>query len=265
MHDLVTVNQMVVMVRFRLNANRSALAYQEQLAELVRARLELKRISGIDLVIGEQPLREHINDMQTYVELLGKECATGYLRVARQQRLDELWLIEQMKAVNNGRRTPVLPSRLAEPAESWCLLMDRKQYPRLGALLDSEAFEIDAFRINYKLAKRRIATHAGFGDRSTRPWTYLARKLVRRTKDFLERHAGGLTDDVKDGVTGAVRDVEEACGYNDRRRIEEATVGLCKATAVAIRAVYPLPQRNGAGSEDGAQAAAGREGHPASS
>jgi hypothetical protein len=265
LHDLVAANQMVVMVRLRLNANRSALAYHEQLAELVCARLELKRISGIDIVIADERLRDHVNEMQTYVEGLGKECAAGYLPVARQQRLDELWLTERMKAVCGSSGAPELPDELACPTKAWKLLTDKSQFPRLAALLDPEAFEVDAFRINYKLAKRRLQIHAGFGDRSTKAWIYLARKLVRRTKVFLERPRDGLTDDVRQRVTEAVREVEEACGDKARRRIEEVTIGLCKTTVAAIRAVYPLPQRDGPVSEDGARVAVAREGHPATS
>src|SRR6266852_984856 len=98
--DLVAASQTVLVARLRLRAQQSALTYQEQLAELSRVRVELRGIEATGLVIGEKSLQEDISKMRRYLEALGSEYEAGYLRVARQQRLDELWLAERMKAAN---------------------------------------------------------------------------------------------------------------------------------------------------------------------
>lgn len=154
LRDLGAVNQTVGMVRFRLKSNQSAQSYQEQLPELVRARLEIRRIYAIDIVRADECLSKYIEPMKKYLDDLGEECVTGHLRVARQQRLDELWLTERMKdAASGGPVAPKLPCELECPTEAWQLLTNQSQFPRLVALLDDCAFKIDAFRTNYKLAR----------------------------------------------------------------------------------------------------------------
>jgi hypothetical protein len=95
---------------------------------------------------------------------LGDECQRGYLRVSRQQRLDEMWLTNKMTAASGGGDAPLLPDdELAEPTQAWAMLMDKAQFPRFAALLDRHAYRIDAFRINYKFAKRLLEIRSGFG------------------------------------------------------------------------------------------------------
>ena len=211
---LSAAHHTVGMVRLYLAAEQSVLTYQAQLAEFVCARLELQRISRIDIVMADPPLCEHIEEMRRYLEALGSECQDGYLRVARQQRLDEVWLtcqMDQMKAVNDGADAPVLPARLAEPTKAWSMLMDKALFPRLAALLDDQAFQIDAFRINYKLAKRLLEIKTGFGNRSMDAWTFLAPKLPGRARNFIARHEHDLDAAVRDRVEEAASKVESLC------------------------------------------------------
>ncbi len=225
LNDLVAANQTVGLARVRLDANQSAKTYQEQLAELMRARVELRRLCAIGMVIGDPPLRAHIEAMRDYLDALGREYEIGYLRVSRQQRLDELWLEDQLKAANVrpgqfsdrlpgrllliGRRcrahrlragargelqggpggipgvavldgAPVLPDRLTGP-------QDPEEFPRLGALLDGDAFRIDTFRTNYKRAKARLEEHAGFGSRSIDDAVESAGRFSNNAKKFVTR------------------------------------------------------------------------------
>ncbi len=69
----------------------------------------------------------------------------------------------KMKAANQGADAPELPGWLAEPTTAWRMLTDASRFPRLGALLDDQAFPIDTFRTNCKLAKECLEMQAGFG------------------------------------------------------------------------------------------------------
>jgi hypothetical protein len=70
LNDLVAANQTVVLGRFRLEAHRSALTYQEQLAEFMGARVELRRICAIGIVIGDEQLLGQISAMRKYLDNL---------------------------------------------------------------------------------------------------------------------------------------------------------------------------------------------------
>jgi hypothetical protein len=255
--DLGAVNHTVGMVRLYLAAERSVLTYQAQLVQIVRARLELQRISSVQIVMADTPLREHIDGMSGYLEALGGECEKGYLRVTRQQRLDEVWLtyqMDQMKAASDGADAPVLPDGLAEPTKAWDMLMDKARFPRFAALLDPYAFEIDTFRIHYRLAERLLEINTGFGDRSTDAWAFLAPKLAERATNFIVRHKDDLPAKDRERFEEAVSRVEVARKSGSAGEIEEATVALCKANWEAISCVFRSSQRNGAA---GGAAAAG--------
>jgi len=87
LNDLVGANQKVILARVRLQAHQSAKTYQEQLAEVMAARVEMRRISALDIVNRDDTLSGQITAMREYLDALGREYAAGYLRVARQQRL----------------------------------------------------------------------------------------------------------------------------------------------------------------------------------
>jgi hypothetical protein len=142
LHDLVGANHRVEMARVRLAAHRSGKTYQEQLAEVMDARVDLLRICAMHIVVEDPRLLKHPEAMREYLDAMGGEYQTGYQCVARQQRLDELWLIDQMEGASVP---PSLPELLAEPTKAWRQLEDPARFPRLAALLD-DAFLIDRFR-----------------------------------------------------------------------------------------------------------------------
>jgi hypothetical protein len=262
--DLVAANDTIMLARFRLKAQRSALMYEEQLAEFMRARVELRGIEATGLVIGDQSLREDISAMRNYLDALGSEYETGYLRVSRQQRLDELWLTDRMKAASGGAHVPKLPPPLAKPTGAWGLLTDPKQFPQLARLLD-DVFHVDTFRTAYKRAKGCLEIHAGFrGHRSTDASIDSARKLSKRANEFATGRAD-LPDEATTRIVAEVRNVEDACRARDRRAIERAMVDLAEAVADVISALYVVPERSAAAAEDGPAAARKIEGHPATS
>lgn len=278
LNDLVAANQRVILARVRLQAHRSAKTYQEQLAEVMGARVEVRRIGALDIVNRDRSLSDQITAMREYLDELGQEYAAEYLRVARQQRLDEVWLTAQMNAANNGGGAPKLPDDLAEPARAWLLLTDASRFPRLAALLDEGAFPIDTFRTNYKLAKERLEMHAGFGDPPMESRIYRAKKLAKRARKFADGHEERLGD-LKGRVTRSADEVDKACHTedpdsgetreatkaeaSDPGEIQRATVELGALTADAVELVYPKRERDGAASDEIPAATADIEAHPA--
>jgi hypothetical protein len=128
LNNLVAANQKLILARVRLQAHRSAKTYQEQLAEVMAARVEVRRIGALDTVNRDRSLSDQITAMRQYLDDLGQEYAAGYLDVARQQRLDEVWLTSQMNAANGGGggSAPELPDRLAGPTrDPWSLASGR--------------------------------------------------------------------------------------------------------------------------------------------
>jgi len=240
LNDLVAANQKVVLARVRLQAHRSARTYQEQLAEVMSARVEVRRIGAIDIVNRDGSLPERITAMREYLDALGQEYAAGYLRAARQQRLDEAWLTDQMKAANDGKGPPELPEWLAEPTTAWLMLTDPSKFPRLGALMDDDAFPIDTFRTNYKLAKERLEMHAGFGDPPVESRVYRAGRLAPRATTFANLHVKRLGH-LMGPAEASARQVEEACRCRDPAEIQNATVELSRLTAQAVARVYTGP------------------------
>jgi hypothetical protein len=286
LNDLVAANQKVILARVRLQAHRSAKTYQEQLAEVMRARVEARRIGALDIVNRDRSLSDQITKMREYLDELGQEYAAEYLRVARQQRLDEVWLTAQMNAANDGGSAPRLPDPLAGPTRAWLMLTDASRFPRLAALLDEGAFPIDTFRTNYKLAKECLEMHAGFGDPPIESRIYRAKKLAKRAREFADGHEERLGD-LKGRVTRSADEVDKACKTEDPDscetrettkadapdpseiraadpgEIQRATVKLSALTADAVELVYPKRERDGAAADGPPAATAEIEAHPA--
>jgi hypothetical protein len=155
--------------------------------------------------------------------------------VARQQRLDELWLTDRMQAAEkDASAAPLLPGPLAEPTEAWRQLQDPARFPRLAALLDEPVFKIDTFLTRYKMAKNVLEKRAGFRDRSPDRSADAAKKLSERTKKFLERLPGKDTADLQK----LADDLDVARDPPDLLKIDEATFALNHATSTAILAFY---------------------------
>jgi hypothetical protein len=218
------------------------------------ARVEVRRIGALDIVNRDRSLSDQITARREYLDELGQEYGAEYLRVARQQRLDEVWLTEQMNAANDGAGAPKLPDELAEPTRAWLLLTDGSRFPRLAALLDEEAFPIDTFRTNYKLAKECLEMHAGFGDPPMESRIYRGEKLAKRAREFAEGHEERLGD-LMGRVTRSADEVDKACQTKDPDsgetreptkadapdpgEIRRTTVQLSVLTAKAVEVVYP--------------------------
>ena len=183
------------------------------------------------------------------------EYEAGYLRVARQQRLDEAWLDQRIKEASAATGAPELPQLLAEPTVAWMLLTDATRFPRLGALLDDDAFRIDIFRIRYKFAKDSLEVHAGFGHPSSESLAYRAQKLATRAAEFADLHAARLGD-LKELIDKMVQRVDDA---GDRDAIQKAAVELSDLTARAVSLVYPMAKRDGAGGDAPAVLTAGTD------
>jgi hypothetical protein len=71
LNDLVAVNQKVILARVRLQAHQSAKTYQEQLAEVMGARVEVRRIGAIDIVNKDALLSGQVTAMRVYLDALG--------------------------------------------------------------------------------------------------------------------------------------------------------------------------------------------------
>ena len=198
--------------------------------------------------------------MRDYLDELGREYAAGYLDAARQQRLDEIWLDEKMKAANEGIGAPKLPWRLAQPTTAWLMLTDTSKFPRLGALLDDEAFPIDTFRTNYKLAKECLEMNAGFGNPSTESRKYRARKLARRARNFASRHAG-LLGELSERVENSACRLERANDAGDQAAIQQATLDMGELTAEAVSRVYREPKADSATTDSSPAATPDIEAH----
>jgi hypothetical protein len=268
LNDLVAANQKLILARVRLQAHQSAKTYQEQLAEVMAARVEVRRIGALDIVNRDRSLSDQITRMREYLDGLGQEYAAGYLNVARQQRLDEVWLTSQMNAANVGDDAPKLPDRLSCAARAWLLLKDASQFPRLAALLDEDAFPIDTFRTNYKLAKERLEMHAGFGDPPIESRAYRAGKLAKRATDFANVHAKPLAlDDLGRKITDLARQLGQACeALNpDPGPIRKMTVDLGNLTGAAVARVYPAPRAKGTATDKSESATSEAEAHPSAS
>jgi hypothetical protein len=253
LNDLVAANQKLALARVRLQAHRSARTYQDQLAEVMAARVEMRRIGAIDIVNRDPSLTGWITAMKEYLDALGHEFAAGYLHAARQQRLDEVWLDEKMKAANQGSDAPELPGWLAEPTTAWRMLTDASRFPRLGTLLDDDAFPIDTFRTNYKLAKERLEMHAGFGKPSAESRKTRARKLAIRAGKFTGLHAEVLGE-LSRQVDDSVRRLEVAHEAGDSGAIQKETVTLGELTAEAVARIYREPKADSTATDSSAAA-----------
>lgn len=259
--DLVAVNQTVTLARLRLLAHRTAKTYQEQSSELMQARVVLRRLRAMGIVNHDPPLHEHITAMTRYLDALGAEYEAGYLRVARQQRLDELWLDGELKQANEGAtaRAPRLPAPLEEPTEAWRLLTDADRFPRLTALLDEDAWPIDTFRRRYKVAKWRLEANAGIRPRAAGTPIDAGLKVSGQTKTYLDRHQQRLPGEHTTRIRSLLAALDTACQNDDPRAVEQAVDDVDRAASKAIRVMFPEARRDARAGGDPPVAGKGTE------
>jgi hypothetical protein len=113
LRDVVEVDQTMAVARQLIAAHKTAKTYSEQYANIVAARLTLRRVWLDPLVANDKiregeakPIRDHLDRMKEYVDKLGEEYEEFYLPVARQQRIDEEYLKHRTEDLASRRGAP---------------------------------------------------------------------------------------------------------------------------------------------------------------
>lgn len=173
LRDVVEVDQTLDVARQLIAAHKTARTYSEQYANIVHTRLTLRRVWVDPLVANDKSgaIRSHLDRMKRYVEDLGEEYETSYLRVARQQRIDEEYLKRRVgdlasrreASQNNpdqqGSGTEVDPVYL--PTLAWEMLQESRQFPLLVAFLDDRDYERCKFKKGFKDVRPILEKRAG--------------------------------------------------------------------------------------------------------
>jgi hypothetical protein len=177
LQDLVAASHTLLVARLLLRANKTASTYRDQFAEIVRARAVLRGIMARRDVFDYPDLREQLRVMRSYLDNLGKEYEKNYLRVARQQLIDEERLKQLVKEAVTGQTAEEPFGEAHERLSAWRMLEDAEQFPLLTAFLGDKLFE-SQFRYNYNEAKRLLEDRAG----------------IRRPRSTSEQHAADDID-----------------------------------------------------------------------
>ena len=200
LRDVVQVDQTLEVARQLIAAHKTARTYNEQYAKIIDTRLILRRVWLDPLVANDQrregdvTIRSHLDRMKNYVEKLGEEYEKSYLRVARQQRIDEEYLKRRVGDLASCREAPEnsprrqsgatevggavpltdLGDRLAYrqrkpdrsdpvylPTLAWKMLQKRNQFPRLVEFLDDCEYERCDFVKGFTGVKQMLEKRAG--------------------------------------------------------------------------------------------------------
>lgn len=181
--DVVGVDHTVETARKLINAHRTALTYNREHTNLIAAQLTLRQAWFDPLVANDREvdaaghkIADYLQQMTEYLAALTDEYEAEYLRVARQQLVDEAWL----KATAGGAAVPATQSSEADPRENegpripdafytgtktWQML---KQLPSLSAFLDKSTFEHGSFITSYVAVKPLLEAHADIQTREER-------------------------------------------------------------------------------------------------
>ena len=126
--NVVGVDHLVETARKLMNAHKTALTYNREHTHLIAAQLTLRQVLFDPLVANDQTvdsaghkIADYLEQMTEYLAALTDEYEAEYLRVARQQLLDEAWL----KATVSGTATPPTKSSAAAPRQRLSFI-DRK-------------------------------------------------------------------------------------------------------------------------------------------
>ena len=137
LNDVVEVDQMIAVARQLIAAHKTAKTYSEQYAHLVRARLTLRRVWFDPLVANDvrdrteaQSIQDCLDLMKSYLDNLGEEYEKYYLRVARQQRIDEGYLNRRVSEAAGPsptqgadyQRELDFADPIYQPTEAWRML-----------------------------------------------------------------------------------------------------------------------------------------------
>jgi hypothetical protein len=161
LHQLIGAHDEVQMASRLLSAHATAKTYAEQIKVLTSARGVLRRLASSPGIYEHESLHEELMKMRSYLKDLVKEYQQKYLRVARQQRLDELVLDYRLKslAAADDQAFPVVPDDLGKPLPAGLSLQDADQFPLLNDFRTN--FKAGEFRSSYEAAKPLIQQKAG--------------------------------------------------------------------------------------------------------
>jgi hypothetical protein len=188
LRDVVEVDQTVAVARQLIAAHKTAKTYSEQYANILAARLTLRRVWLDPLVANDKiregedkPIRDHLDRMKEYVDKLGEEYEKFYLPVARQQRIDEEYLKHRTGELASHRRAPPTPTDQVNgpaadrqrplglddpyylPTRAWTMLRDPQRFKLLTEFLD--AFERSHFVGGFTDVKPMLERRAGIKER----------------------------------------------------------------------------------------------------
>src|SRR4051812_12386248 len=126
LQSIVEVDQALAVARQLILAHRTAKTYSDQHARIVEARLVLRRVWDDPLVANDrnsEQLRDHLDRMKQFVDGLGAEYQNDYLAIARQQRVDEEYLKDQVGRLAKHYPGSAWPEDPAyRPTRAWELL-----------------------------------------------------------------------------------------------------------------------------------------------
>jgi hypothetical protein len=145
--DVMEVDQALLVARQLIKARKTAKAYSEQLDKVVNARLILRRVWIDPLVANDRgrdnetvSLRDCLDTMKEFVDDLGQEYEENYLAIARQQRIDEIYL--KRRETELARDYPTETSfqdPMYQPTRAWELMRSQKeQFRHLRELIGDE-------------------------------------------------------------------------------------------------------------------------------
>ena len=171
LRDVVEVDQTVQVARQLIAAHKTANAYSEQYANIVTARLALRRVWLDPLVANDKQVKTiqgHIDQMKKYVDKLGEEYEKCYLPVARQELIDEEYLKRRAEELASshggglaydGQQQSDLQDPVYFPTLAWKMLRDPQRFERLVEFL--ERYKQSDFVKGFKCVKPMFEKRAG--------------------------------------------------------------------------------------------------------
>jgi hypothetical protein len=171
---IVEVDETLEVARRLIIAHKTAKTYSEQYSEVVAAKLKLRQVSLAPLVANDhnsESLGRKLSRMMVWMDQLSKEYEDNYLRMGRQQRIDEAYLTARQKEIQQvsahvadqqGQACGDENNDFYKPTCSWMML---QELPRLREFLDGSAFNNSVFFTNFKEVKPMLEHRAGIPER----------------------------------------------------------------------------------------------------
>ena len=162
--EVVGVDHTVETARKLMNAHRTALTYNREHTNLIAAELILRQAWFDPLVANDREvdgdghrIADYLMQMTNYLGALTDEYEDQYLRVARQQLVDEAWLTATAEAPRETDDS-LIPDAFYTGTKTWQMM---KQLPSLGEFLEKATFEQGPFLTSYKAVKPLLEARAG--------------------------------------------------------------------------------------------------------